>query len=441
MISIILLFTLISLNNIKCTTYFKDIKKIAFNNNYFVVLTDGLYLYNHNLLNCSKIFCFNSTIYKNSDDKIILTKLEEKSNSFILCLINKYLFIYNAKKNRIKYHLLNDIAIIRDNYCNIMPYKISGNFLSFVLVLSKKNTANLNFYYYDYNINDKNIELKKEILYYNLMITSNKINCQINSFLSYINCFSYYKNNNIQYLISTIFSIDEDNLDIIKKDRYNYILDNMVNEIKSVLSSNNKFFICLSSGSEKRLVCYFNEYLPINKFEKMNCTFGKNFNPNYKIFYFNETGDFMVTSRGSLETGMVSSFTNEIKACYNFNMFPSQNASVDDYSIIFNNTLNGYKLLNYSDFQNSEICEDISDLISQDDEKIIISFLPIKIAYTTEYLFTTNIPSTARLTQNGINYNSDNISNSISNNNFFIINETTTDYIININYSSFNNIY
>ena len=136
----------------------------------------------------------------------------------------------------------------------------------------------------------------------------------------------------------------------------------MVNEIKSVLSFNNKFFICLSSGSEKRLVCYFNEYLPTNQFEKMNCTFGKNFNPNYKIFYFNETGDFMVTSRGSLETGMVSSFTNEIKACYNFNMFPRQNANVDDYSIIFNNTLNKYKLLNYSDFKNSGICEDKTNL-------------------------------------------------------------------------------
>ena len=79
-ISIIFFFIFISLSNIKCQTYFKDIKKISFNNNYFVFLTNGFYLYNNNLLNCSKIFSFNSSIYKNSGNKIILTKLEEESN-------------------------------------------------------------------------------------------------------------------------------------------------------------------------------------------------------------------------------------------------------------------------------------------------------------------------------------------------------------------------
>ena len=116
----------------------------------------------------------------------------------------------------------------------------------------------------------------------------------------------------------------------------------------------------------------------------MNCRFGSGFNPNHKIFYFNETGDFIVTSRGSLETGMLDSYTNKIKACYNFTMFPKQNSKVDDYSIILNKTLNKYQLLNYSDFTNSEICEDKSNLISQDDEQIIISSLPAKIAYTTK---------------------------------------------------------
>ena len=94
----------------------------------------------------------------------------------------------------------------------------------------------------------------------------------------------------------------------------------------------------------------------------------------------------MVTSRGSLETGMVNSYTNEIKACHNFNIFPKQNEKVDDYSIIFNNTLNEYKLLNYSDFLNSGNCEDISNLISQEDEQIIISSLPIKLTYTEKNL-------------------------------------------------------
>ena len=431
MLSIILLFTFISLSNIKCTTYFRNIKKIDFNNYYFVVLTDGLYLYNNNLLNCSKIFNFNSSIYKNSGDKIILTKLEEERNSFILCLINKYLFIYDAKKNKIKYHLLNDKAITTDNYCNLMPYKINDNLLSFIFVFS--NSANLNFYYYDYNFNNKKIELKNESAFYNLMITSNRINCQINSYLSYINCFSYYTNDNNKYLLSTIFSIDENNLDIIKQDTYNYTLGKIVNEIKSVLSFNNKFFICLSSGDEKRLVCYINVYNQTSHFEKMGCTFGTDFKPYYKMFFFNETGNFIVTARYSLETGMLNSYTNEIKACSKFKMFPGQSDNGDDYSIIFNNTLNEYKLLNYLDFKNSGICEDKTNLISQDDEQIIISSIPTNIAYTTENLFTTNIPNTVKITQNENDDYSDNISNIINNN-------ETTDYFINNNYGSSYNI-
>ena len=261
---------------------------------------------------------------------------------------------------------------------------MNGGFLSFVFVLSKKKATNLNFYYYYFNRNDNKIELKKESPFNNIMVKNNKINCQINSYLSNINCFSYYTNDNKEYLISTIFSVDEDNIDIKNKETYNYTLDDEVNDIKSVLSFNNKFFICSSSGNISRLICYINDYFPTNQFEKMNCRFGSGFNTNYKIFYFNETGHFIVTSRGSLETGMLDSYTNKIKACYNFTMFPKQNSKVDDYSIILNKTLNKYQLLNYSDFTNSEICEDKSNLISQDDEQIIISSLPAKIAYTTK---------------------------------------------------------
>ena len=437
MMSIISLFTFISLFNIECSTHFINIKKIDFNNNYFVVLTDGLYLYNDNLLNCSKIFSFNSSIYKNSGDKIILTKLEEEKNSFILCLINKYLFIYDAKKNKIKYHFLNGIDITKDNYCNLMPYKINDNLLSFVLVLSENSLGNLNFYDYDLNINNMKIDSKKYIPFYSLMITNNKINCQINSYLSNINSFSYYTNDNKKYLISTIFSIDENNLVIIKNQTYNYTLNDIVNEIKSVLSFNNKFFICLSSGNNRTLVCYINDYFPTNQFEKMNCTFGKPFNPNYKMFYFNETGDFIVTSRGTLETGMLNSYTNEIKACKIFSMFPRQNASVDDYSIIFNNSVNKYKLVNYSDFNNSGKCEDKSNLIFQGDEQIIISSLPSKIAYTTEKLFTTSIPYTIRSTQNKIDYY---YTNNINNDTYLYINNESTAFIINNNFSFSNNI-
>ena len=100
---------------------------------------------------------------------------------------------------------------------------MNGGFLSFVFVLSKKKATNLNFYYYYFNRNDNKIELKKESPFNNIMVKNNKINCQINSYLSNINCFSYYTNDNKEYLISTIFSVDEDKL-ILKTKRHIIIL-------------------------------------------------------------------------------------------------------------------------------------------------------------------------------------------------------------------------
>ena len=128
------------------------------------------------------------------------------------------------------------------------------------LFYQKRKKTNLNFYYYYFNRNDNKIELKKESPFNNIMVKNNKINCQINSYLSNINCFSYYTNDNKEYLISTIFSVDEDNIDIKNKETYNYTLDDEVNEIKSVLSFNNKFFICSSSGNISRLICYINYF-------------------------------------------------------------------------------------------------------------------------------------------------------------------------------------
>ena len=53
------------------------------------------------------------------------------------------------------------------------------------------------------------------------------------------------------------------------------------------------------------------------------------------MFYFNETGDFIVTARYSLETGMLNSYSNETKACEKPKIFPKQSDNGDDYSIIF----------------------------------------------------------------------------------------------------------
>ena len=79
---------------------FIDIKKIPLHNTYFVVLDTGLYLYNFNNSECSIIHKFNSSVFRSSNNKINLTELEDNFNSYIFCLVNEFLFIFNSQNNK-----------------------------------------------------------------------------------------------------------------------------------------------------------------------------------------------------------------------------------------------------------------------------------------------------------------------------------------------------
>ena len=76
---------------------FIDIKKLTTYDSYFVVLDTGLYLYNFNNSECGLIRQFNSSVYRSSNNKIILNELSDELNSYIFCLVNEYLFIFNEK--------------------------------------------------------------------------------------------------------------------------------------------------------------------------------------------------------------------------------------------------------------------------------------------------------------------------------------------------------
>ena len=74
---------------------FINIKKLSFNNYYFVILDTGLYLYDSNFKYCALIHQFNEKEYKTNVayNKINITELYNEQNAYILCLINEYLFI------------------------------------------------------------------------------------------------------------------------------------------------------------------------------------------------------------------------------------------------------------------------------------------------------------------------------------------------------------
>lgn len=263
--------------SVKCKDMFRDIKKLSLYDNYFVVLSSGLYLYDFNFLNCSMIYKFDNSFYKDTSTSIIITEIKGEGNSFILCLVDKYLFIFNPKNNETNTYILNDVDIVNSQYHNLLSYNIINNFLRFIIVSYK----NPKLYFYYYNLHIKNNIIKVNEKSFNIgSINKLQLNCQINFYLSYINCF-YCLKSNLKLLLSTKFVIED--INIIMEQTNNYTLADSANVIRSASSINNKFFVCISSGTNKTMICYINDFT-LNNFEKLNCKFGKGFNENYKIF-------------------------------------------------------------------------------------------------------------------------------------------------------------
>ena len=154
---ICIFFILLSLKSVFAGS-FLDTKKLSLYDAYFVVLDTGLYLYNFNNLDCSLIYKFNET--KTSNDKILINELYDEYNAYILCLVNKYLFIFDESTNKTYQKEINNIEIPKNNYYDILPYKIEDNNISFYISFNNE-TENLIFYYYDFTLNESIINSKE----------------------------------------------------------------------------------------------------------------------------------------------------------------------------------------------------------------------------------------------------------------------------------------
>ena len=340
---------------------FLNIKKISLFEGYFVVLDSGLYLYNNNFLECSLIINFNSSVYRipennKNTNKINITELKNDDYLYILCLVNEYLFIFNAHNNKTFSYKLNEINITNnDDYCNILPYKIEDNKLSFILPLVQ--SSNFSFYIYNVSLIEHNYE-KIKISFDDMIIYNNQISCQINSYLSDIQCFYNTEENNNK-LFRSQFVIKNNSIIKDKTDDYNE--NDAIYHIRSAKSYNDNIFICITFGNERNIAGFIKEN-ETNGFSPIEiCSSAtKNFKPNYKVLYFQETNEFMMTSRESLHTVILNNYNFSVTKC----MIRSFTYQTTDYSIIFNNTFNDYNVINYDNFTNKAQCKEL--LIKED---------------------------------------------------------------------------
>ena len=98
-----LLFNAFKLNNLHIINFlilikasfsgnFIDIKKLSLYDIYFVVLDTGLYLYDINTVDFAVIHEFKENEFRTSNNIINITELNYRHRTYILCLINQYLF-------------------------------------------------------------------------------------------------------------------------------------------------------------------------------------------------------------------------------------------------------------------------------------------------------------------------------------------------------------
>ena len=190
----------------------------------------------------------------------------------------------------------------------MMPYKVENSYLGFIVVLNK-DIDKLFFYYYNFSIKE-GINVQKAIPFMNMNIQNKMIRCQINSDFTFFICFYYSKINNENIFSSTMFYIN--NMNLIKGNTLSIDKSlSAIKQIKIATSFDDNYFVCYENNSIP--TCFIND--DSYNFTKIECNHGGNWNINYKVFYFNETKDFILTSRYELTTTIFNNFNKSLLTC------------------------------------------------------------------------------------------------------------------------------
>ena len=117
--------------------------------------------------------------------------------------------------------------------------------------------------------------------------------------------------------------------------------------MKVVLSSNNKFFIAITIDNKLNL--FINEHFT-NTLLNTKCHANEGASIKYKLYYFEETKEFILATRYAVALYIINSYNNFARMC-NKNYFPEQ-TDYYDFNIIYNSSINNYSLINHLNFEN-----------------------------------------------------------------------------------------
>ena len=364
--NILIIFIFFFFCNIFCI--FIDIEKISDNGDYFVVLDNGLYIYNFEKTKCKFIRDINESKFdeNNINNNIIISKnkISGANTMKIAVLINEHLYVYTYSENNemIEYVLLHDLV---NNEHNIYPfniqidnYELIINFISF-----ERHLANKYFFIKSYTYQNY-LQTEKSEKKYNDYFTTKPF-CQLNNYDININCFSF-KDSNFQF--KTINNL------------YNFGKKNENDEFTGKVTftfSQSVTLLCFSKKSETK--CLYKQTTNSN-FQTISYSF-KNECLELKANYFQEKIEFVLVCKKNNYLYLYIFDENNINANIKVEQLFIENYNGKS-SFILNKTINSYAIV--YDYNFTIICEEYNQA------KEFVSFSTIEISEDREKYYETS---------------------------------------------------
>lgn len=216
--------------------------KILPSGDYFVLLKNGIYIYNNDFSNNTLIREFTGSEIIDDEYEsygIILSEIKNDTNFYILCFVKGSLFLFDDEKKKItKFTFQTDFY---GYYYNLIPYEIDNNYLNYCIIFTKyEEKCGLFWAYKQYSLHLYHFRINLLLLNENEKIKSNTFNdnCHINDYI--FSCqFKAPQSLYCFYLIDKIKKIEiaEFNIGDFKKTYKNKYSNDYINQIYYLKSS------------------------------------------------------------------------------------------------------------------------------------------------------------------------------------------------------------
>jgi hypothetical protein len=266
--------------------------KILPSGKYFILVDNGIYIYNSNFSLNKSITNFSNDECLNEEDynKAIITEFKDDNNNnfYIICLVKaQFLYIFESQKE-ILYKSIINIDKTR-NYYNLIPLKMEyPNFHYIISFIKGFSIHNINLFHNSVNIskednnNNENIYNKEWGPFDNIKVSQDHISCNKISGQKFI-CFYKESDKNLSALIFN------ETLKICKSQtkKTSYIIQS----IKSSSDIKKNCLVCIHN--QYGLFCY-SYNIDNNTFSDTILSIGESnpINPKLKTYYFPETNQY-----------------------------------------------------------------------------------------------------------------------------------------------------